>query len=105
MAVIGDEKAVGAEARCYRDAGATEVVFSGTEIAGEADRRRAPGCSSAGRPSESIGPADRLREAVEQHDRCPSGITGAGRGLGRGSVSGRRLFREATSLDGQEPRP
>lgn len=24
----------------YRDAGATEVVFSSTEIAGEADRRR-----------------------------------------------------------------
>ncbi len=26
--------------RRYRDAGATEVVFSGTETAGEADRRR-----------------------------------------------------------------
>jgi F420-dependent oxidoreductase-like protein len=40
LAVIGDEKAVEAEVRRYRDAGATEVVFSGTEIAGEADRRR-----------------------------------------------------------------
>ncbi|MFE5922027.1 LLM class F420-dependent oxidoreductase [Streptomyces sp. NPDC056468] len=40
LAVIGDEKAIEAEVRRYRDAGATEVVFSGTEIAGEADRRR-----------------------------------------------------------------
>ncbi|MEU1123808.1 LLM class F420-dependent oxidoreductase [Streptomyces sp. NPDC005899] len=40
VAVIGDERAVTAEVRRYRDAGATEVVFSGTEIAGEADRRR-----------------------------------------------------------------
>ncbi|MET9907049.1 LLM class F420-dependent oxidoreductase [Streptomyces sp. NPDC006476] len=40
LAVIGDERAVEAEVRRYRDAGATEVVFSGTEIAGEADRRR-----------------------------------------------------------------
>ncbi|MFF7048008.1 TIGR03564 family F420-dependent LLM class oxidoreductase [Streptomyces griseorubiginosus] len=40
LAVIGDEKAVEAEVRRYRDAGATEVVFSLTEIAGEADRRR-----------------------------------------------------------------
>ncbi|MFF5787976.1 LLM class F420-dependent oxidoreductase [Streptomyces sp. NPDC012693] len=40
VAVIGDEKAVAAEIRRYRDAGATEVVFSGTEIAGEEDRRR-----------------------------------------------------------------
>lgn len=40
LAVIGDEKAIEAEIRRYRDAGATEVVFSGTEIAGEADRRR-----------------------------------------------------------------
>ncbi|MFB7333027.1 LLM class F420-dependent oxidoreductase [Streptomyces adustus] len=40
LAVIGDEKAVEAEVRRYRDAGATEVVFSGTEIAGAADRRR-----------------------------------------------------------------
>ncbi len=29
-----------AEVRRYRDAGATEVVFSATEIAGEDDRRR-----------------------------------------------------------------
>ncbi|MFI1019007.1 TIGR03564 family F420-dependent LLM class oxidoreductase [Streptomyces sp. NPDC020965] len=40
VAVIGDERAVAAEVRRYRDAGATEVVFAGTEIAGEADRRR-----------------------------------------------------------------
>ncbi|MFF1653973.1 LLM class F420-dependent oxidoreductase [Streptomyces sp. NPDC058255] len=40
LAVIGDEKTVAAEVRRYRDAGATEVVFSGTEIAGDADRRR-----------------------------------------------------------------
>ncbi|MFI1753356.1 LLM class F420-dependent oxidoreductase [Streptomyces sp. NPDC020571] len=40
VAVIGDERTVAAELRRYRDAGATEVVFSGTEIAGEADRRR-----------------------------------------------------------------
>ncbi|MFE2298742.1 LLM class F420-dependent oxidoreductase [Streptomyces sp. NPDC059445] len=40
LAVIGDEKTVEAEVRRYRDAGATEVVFSGTEIAGAADRRR-----------------------------------------------------------------
>ncbi|MFK0019726.1 LLM class F420-dependent oxidoreductase [Streptomyces sp. NPDC090798] len=40
VAVIGDEETVAAEVRRYRDAGATEVVFSGTEIAGEADRRR-----------------------------------------------------------------
>ncbi|GGW58794.1 hypothetical protein GCM10010503_39880 [Streptomyces lucensis JCM 4490] len=39
-AVIGDEKTVEAEVRRYRDAGATEVVFSVTEIAGETDRRR-----------------------------------------------------------------
>ncbi|WP_345622432.1 TIGR03564 family F420-dependent LLM class oxidoreductase [Streptomyces ziwulingensis] len=40
VAVIGDERTVADEVRRYRDAGATEVVFSGTEIAGEADRRR-----------------------------------------------------------------
>ncbi|MER6775130.1 hypothetical protein ACF1D2_18540 [Streptomyces bacillaris] len=40
VAVIGDEKAVAAEVRRYRDAGATEVVFAGTEVAGEAARRR-----------------------------------------------------------------
>ncbi|WP_434599700.1 TIGR03564 family F420-dependent LLM class oxidoreductase [Streptomyces sp. A5-4] len=40
VAVIGNEKAVAAEVRRYRDAGATEVVFAGTEIAGDADRRR-----------------------------------------------------------------
>ncbi|MFF6908388.1 LLM class F420-dependent oxidoreductase [Streptomyces sp. NPDC012389] len=40
VAVIGDEKTVAAEVRRYRDAGATEVVFAGTEVAGDADRRR-----------------------------------------------------------------
>ncbi|GAQ50961.1 F420-dependent glucose-6-phosphate dehydrogenase [Streptomyces acidiscabies] len=40
LAVIGDEKAVEAEVRRYRDAGATEVVFAGTELAGEEARRR-----------------------------------------------------------------
>ncbi|MFF3661120.1 LLM class oxidoreductase [Streptomyces olivochromogenes] len=40
IVAIGDEKTVAAEVRRYRDAGATEVVFSGTETAGEADRRR-----------------------------------------------------------------
>ncbi|KIZ16207.1 LLM class F420-dependent oxidoreductase [Streptomyces natalensis] len=40
VAVIGDEKTVAAEVQRYRDAGATEVVFGGTEIAGDADRRR-----------------------------------------------------------------
>ncbi|WP_405607911.1 LLM class F420-dependent oxidoreductase [Streptomyces sp. NBC_01511] len=40
VAVIGDERTVAAEVRRYRDAGATEVVFSGTETAGDADRRR-----------------------------------------------------------------
>ncbi|WP_443054760.1 hypothetical protein [Streptomyces sp. IBSBF 2394] len=38
--MIGNEKTIEAEVRRYRDAGATEVVFSVTEIAGEADRRR-----------------------------------------------------------------
>ncbi|MBL1093161.1 LLM class F420-dependent oxidoreductase [Streptomyces sp. NPDC001739] len=40
VAVIGDERTVAAEVRRYRDAGATEVVFSGTELAGAEDRRR-----------------------------------------------------------------
>ncbi|AXG80909.1 LLM class F420-dependent oxidoreductase [Streptomyces paludis] len=40
VAVIGDEETIAAEVRRYRDAGATEVVFSGTEIAGDADRLR-----------------------------------------------------------------
>lgn len=40
VAVIGDERTVAAEVRRYRDAGATEVVFTGTEFAGDADRRR-----------------------------------------------------------------
>ncbi|MFE6030005.1 TIGR03564 family F420-dependent LLM class oxidoreductase [Streptomyces niveus] len=40
VAVIGDERTVAAEVRRYRDAGATEVVLAGTEIAGDADRRR-----------------------------------------------------------------
>lgn len=40
LAMIGDERTVAAEVRRYRDAGATEVVFTSTDIAGEADRRR-----------------------------------------------------------------
>ncbi|MFE0106645.1 TIGR03564 family F420-dependent LLM class oxidoreductase [Streptomyces sp. NPDC059009] len=40
VAVIGDEETVAAEIRRYRDAGATEVVFAGTEEAGEAARLR-----------------------------------------------------------------
>ncbi|MCM2389602.1 LLM class F420-dependent oxidoreductase [Streptomyces albipurpureus] len=40
VAVIGDEETVRAEIQRYLDAGATEVVFAGTEIAGEAERRR-----------------------------------------------------------------
>ncbi|MFI8946634.1 TIGR03564 family F420-dependent LLM class oxidoreductase [Streptomyces sp. NPDC053750] len=40
IAAIGDEAAVAAEVQRYRDAGATEVVFTTTDIAGDADRRR-----------------------------------------------------------------
>ncbi|MET9297007.1 LLM class F420-dependent oxidoreductase [Streptomyces sp. NPDC003077] len=40
VAAIGDEETVAAEVRRYRDAGATEVVFTSTEIAGDADRLR-----------------------------------------------------------------
>lgn len=40
LAVIGDEKTVAAEVRRYRDAGATEVVLTGTELAGDASRLR-----------------------------------------------------------------
>lgn len=40
VAVIGDERRIAEEVRRYRDAGATAVVFSGTEIAGDADRLR-----------------------------------------------------------------
>ncbi|MGW7791569.1 TIGR03564 family F420-dependent LLM class oxidoreductase [Streptomyces tricolor] len=40
LAVIGDEVAVAAEVRRYREAGATEVVFTTTDLGGEADRRR-----------------------------------------------------------------
>lgn len=40
VAVIGNEKAFTAEIRRFRDAGATEVVFAGTDIAGDANRRR-----------------------------------------------------------------
>ncbi|MGW1838804.1 LLM class F420-dependent oxidoreductase [Streptomyces sp. NPDC002067] len=40
VAVVGDERTVAEEIRRYRDAGATEVVFSGTDSAGDADRRR-----------------------------------------------------------------
>ncbi|MGW6420042.1 TIGR03564 family F420-dependent LLM class oxidoreductase [Streptomyces sp. NPDC055055] len=40
LAVIGDEEAVAAEVRRYREAGATEVVFTATELNGEGGRRR-----------------------------------------------------------------
>ncbi|MEU3527790.1 TIGR03564 family F420-dependent LLM class oxidoreductase [Streptomyces sp. NPDC038707] len=40
IAVIGDEESVAAEVRRYREAGATEVVFTATELGGEADQRR-----------------------------------------------------------------
>ncbi|MFD3945351.1 TIGR03564 family F420-dependent LLM class oxidoreductase [Streptomyces sp. NPDC058579] len=40
VAVIGDEETVAAEVRRYREAGATEVVFTATDLGGEDDRRR-----------------------------------------------------------------
>ncbi|MCS0603130.1 TIGR03564 family F420-dependent LLM class oxidoreductase [Streptomyces sp. LP11] len=40
LAVIGDEETVAAEVRRYREAGATEVVFTATELGGDTDRRR-----------------------------------------------------------------
>ncbi|MFI6033297.1 TIGR03564 family F420-dependent LLM class oxidoreductase [Streptomyces sp. NPDC051315] len=40
LAVIGDEETVAAEVRRYREGGATEVVFTATDLGGEADRRR-----------------------------------------------------------------
>ncbi|MBC3839187.1 LLM class F420-dependent oxidoreductase [Streptacidiphilus sp. 4-A2] len=40
VAVVGNEREVAAEVQRYRDAGATEVVFSGTDIAGDVDRQR-----------------------------------------------------------------
>ncbi|MER5219792.1 LLM class F420-dependent oxidoreductase [Streptomyces flaveus] len=40
LAVIGDEETVAAEVRRYREAGATEVVFTATDLGSEADRRR-----------------------------------------------------------------
>ncbi|MFF4713547.1 TIGR03564 family F420-dependent LLM class oxidoreductase [Streptomyces eurythermus] len=40
IAAIGDEETVAAEVRRYREAGATEVVFTATELGGEADQRR-----------------------------------------------------------------
>jgi F420-dependent oxidoreductase-like protein len=40
VAVIGDEDTVAAEVRRYREAGATEVVFTATDLGGAADRRR-----------------------------------------------------------------
>ncbi|MFD7303036.1 LLM class F420-dependent oxidoreductase [Streptomyces pharetrae] len=40
LAVIGDEEDVAAEVARYRAAGATEVVLTTTDLAGEADRRR-----------------------------------------------------------------
>ncbi|HJQ44918.1 MAG TPA: TIGR03564 family F420-dependent LLM class oxidoreductase [Amycolatopsis sp.] len=40
LAVIGDEETVAAEVKRYFEAGATEVVFSSTDLAGEADQVR-----------------------------------------------------------------
>ncbi|MFF5286916.1 MULTISPECIES: TIGR03564 family F420-dependent LLM class oxidoreductase [Streptomyces] len=40
VAAIGDEETVAAEVRRYREAGATEVVFTATDLGGEEDRRR-----------------------------------------------------------------
>ncbi|MFE7511499.1 LLM class F420-dependent oxidoreductase [Streptomyces sp. NPDC057540] len=40
LAVIGDEETVAAEVRRYREAGATEVVFTSTDLGGEEDRVR-----------------------------------------------------------------
>ncbi|MFI8369803.1 TIGR03564 family F420-dependent LLM class oxidoreductase [Streptomyces sp. NPDC085466] len=40
LAVLGDEEAVAAEVRRYREAGATEVVFTATYLGGEEARRR-----------------------------------------------------------------
>lgn len=40
LAVIGDEETVAAEVRRYRDAGATEVVFTATDLGGDEDQRR-----------------------------------------------------------------
>ncbi len=40
LAVIGDEKTVAAEVRRYCEADAPEVVFTATDLGGEADRRR-----------------------------------------------------------------
>ncbi|MEU6140796.1 TIGR03564 family F420-dependent LLM class oxidoreductase [Streptomyces sp. NPDC047081] len=40
VAVIGDEDTVAAEVRRYREAGATEVVFTATDLGGDEDRRR-----------------------------------------------------------------
>ncbi|MER5202000.1 LLM class F420-dependent oxidoreductase [Streptomyces sp. NPDC002825] len=40
VAVIGDEETVAAEVRRFSEAGATEVVFTATDLGGEDDRRR-----------------------------------------------------------------
>ncbi|MFC5747125.1 TIGR03564 family F420-dependent LLM class oxidoreductase [Actinomadura rugatobispora] len=40
LVTVGDEKALAAAVQSYRDAGATEVVVTQTDIAGEPDRRR-----------------------------------------------------------------
>ncbi|WP_369147792.1 LLM class F420-dependent oxidoreductase [Streptomyces sp. R44] len=40
LALIGDEEAVAEGVRRYREAGATEVVFTSTDLGGEDDRRR-----------------------------------------------------------------
>ncbi|MFF0481005.1 LLM class F420-dependent oxidoreductase [Streptomyces sp. NPDC004435] len=40
LAVLGDEETLAAEIRRYRDAGATELVFTATDLGGEEARRR-----------------------------------------------------------------
>ena len=40
LAVIGDEETVAAQVKRYFDAGATEVVFTTTDLAGDADQLR-----------------------------------------------------------------
>ncbi|GGL66508.1 putative monooxygenase (luciferase-like) [Streptomyces fumigatiscleroticus] len=40
LALVGDEETVAAGIRRYREAGATQVVFTATELGGDEDRRR-----------------------------------------------------------------
>ncbi|RFU85249.1 TIGR03564 family F420-dependent LLM class oxidoreductase [Streptomyces triticagri] len=55
LAAIGDERTLADTVRRYRDAGATEVVVTATDLGGEADRRRTwqllGGLAAGGNPS------------------------------------------------------